>query len=510
MFSAFVRNMTLYGGLVSLIRLSWLPMNFIMIPLLIIASEVGRSRVEVFETLDIKPVEKMLGKVITVLTMAGIFLIINLLITTGMAYITRASLSYFLYLMIGHAVNSIVTLLVLCFAGLFIGESLGHMISGILRFLVIVVFFLITCSFYKTNSSLLTLYNTPIFGSDFNFFRYDEYFIYHKLLWLSAIGAAALGIYFIEYKTSYKRISVIHGAVMVLFLAAAVLSFANGSVYKPVYYEIVPNTTVSRDSFTKPTYKVYQAKQNPGYKVNTYDMDIDLSRKFSSKCTMDITITEDGVKDLTFGLYGKLSIKGIYLNDKLIDFKRDNVKFTVSLPQEVKKGETVKLSVNYGGVINTVWQQGSTLFFSDNNASFLAETFEWYPKLNDGVEKDYSISVKHYNKIYSNLNISKTDDNYMLTGRDKEVFILSGKITEKNYKGFTLIGNEEYFKEEKQCDNAVEIASKTSEIFPKGKEHNFNTIIYAPFIPSNGRILTYKGVYLNTSTDINEVIPTKN
>lgn len=508
-FSAFIRHFNLYGGLVSLIRLSWLPMNFIMIPLLIIASEIGRDRVEVFETLDIKPAEKMLGKAISVLTMAGIFLTINFLVTGGMAIVVKASLPYFLYLMTGHAVNSIITLLALCFTGLLIGESLGHINSGILRFLVILVFFIMICSFYKISSTLLTLYNTPIFGSSFNFFRFDEYFIYHKLFWLATTGAAALGIYVIEYKISYKRISLAPVAVIVLFLAAAVLSFSKGGEYKPVYYEVIPNTSATTDSLRKTPYEVYQAKQNPGYKVSSYYMDMNLSRRFSNKCSMAIFITEDGVKDLTFGLYGKLSIKNVFLAEKPVAFKRDNVSFTVNLPQEMKKGDIVGLNVNYEGVINTVWQQGSTLFFSDNKASFLAETFEWYPKLNDGIEKDYNIRLKHDNKIYSNLNISKSSEYYKLAGRDKEIFILSGNIAEKNYNGFKLVGNEEYFKEESQCENAIETAQKAPEVSGKTRGDSFKTIIYAPFIPSNGRVFTYKGVYLNTNTDKNDGISTK-
>jgi hypothetical protein len=218
---------------------------------------------------------------------------------------------------------------------------------------------------------------------------------------------------------------------------------------------------------------------------------------------MRITVTQDGVSNLTFGLYGKLNIENVYLNDKNVDFTRDNEKFTVKLPGEAKKDQSFTLSVNYSGIINTVWAQGTTLFFTDNKSSFLAEAFAWYPKLNDNLDKSYTIKLKHNNQIYSNLDIKKEDNYYSLNGSDKEIFLLSGEIAEKDYKGYRLIGNEEYFKSDSQCEQAIARANKYS------KDNDFNTIIYAPFIPSKGKVSTYKGVYMDNQSDTSEIITTK-
>jgi hypothetical protein len=101
------------------------------------------------------------------------------------------------------------------------------------------------------------------------------------------------------------------------------------------------------------------------------------------------------------------------------------------------------------------------------------------------------------------LDIKKEDNYYSLNGSDKEIFILSGEITEKDYKGYRLIGNEEYFKTDSQCEQAIARARKDS------KYNDLNTIIYAPYIPSNGKKSTYKGTFMDNQSDISEIITTK-
>jgi len=506
LFSALFNHFEFKGGLVSLIKLSWLPINFIMIPLLIISCNIGASRNEIFNVMDVTPVEKIFGNAMSVLMIDLIFSLINFGIVVVIAVISKVSLSYFWYLFLGHSINTILTLIVVTFIGLLIGEVFGDILLGILSYFVIGVFFIIACSFYKTEASILTLYDIPCFGSNLFLFKYDEFFTYHIVFWSSIIIVAIMLIYITECKFTFHRISILPGVIMVPFLIVAVVSFISGQSFKPTHYEFNKEENITCDYIRVPYYSFF-GKENGKYHVANYDMDIQLARNFENKCNMDIVITEDGVKELTFGLYGKLNIKEILIEGEKASYTRDNRKFTVRLPKESNKGEKIKLLVNYEGRINTVWSQGTTLFFSENNSSFLADVFEWYPKVNDDSEKNYSIKVTHGSKLYSNLQTSYEDGLYYLSGSDKEIFLLSGNISERQYKGLSFIGNEEYFKTEKQCENAISLAKACN----WGENRGFNRIIYGPFVPSTNKNVqkTYKGVYLHLGADTSEIISTK-
>lgn len=63
----FFKNGEYAGGLISFAKSNWLPINFIMIPLLIIDMNIGKSSNEIFDAVNVSAWHKFLGKMFCVL-----------------------------------------------------------------------------------------------------------------------------------------------------------------------------------------------------------------------------------------------------------------------------------------------------------------------------------------------------------------------------------------------------------------------------------------------------------
>lgn len=515
------------GGTLSYIGLSWVFVNFTTLPILIISFNTGKGRNEIFGTTNLKPSEMLIGKLGAVLTVGGIFFLLNILVPLILAICDGLSLEYMAYLMKYYLIINVIAFLAVIILGFFIGQVLHSFLGDVVCFLFIIALFVVTCNIRKNFLTPNILYYTNTFASTFSYFNFTDRFKYHILFWTAIIALCILAIYMLEYKAAYNKILKIN-----LILILAISTIAGTACYKeiaaaPVKYRNITKKVmdgiieqglnlralsieyIGNPNSKTPLYCTYYAKDDCGYYVSSYDMDMDNKENFSNRCTMEVSVTKDSLTTMEFGLYGKLKIKKLTVDGKAAAFTQEDTKFSVQLPQQKNNGDKVKIYVEYEGSINTTDMQGVKMFFVYNSSASLTGTFEWYPKLNDKQEKNYTIKMNEgKQQIYSNLEVSKNGDSALLKGSDSEIFILYGELKEKTYNGYTFVAPEGDFLTNVQCDKAISLLGdiqkyggangnknyedENSNIPEKG----FKRIILGPFI-LNGNRSIYKDTYLD-------------
>lgn len=458
--------------LVGLIQFTWLPLNFIMLPIIILSMKIGQSDNDIFKITDISPKEKMLSKMTVISIIDGIVFAANIILFIIVGTICRVSISYFLYESVGYIVNTLICLIVCSSLGLLIGQVISRRIGDVLSFILIILIFIILCNFYKFSNIFVPLINMRAYPGSFDTISYNMGYLYHNLFWITAAFIFyMITLLDITKKEIVQRPLVVHRCFLIL--AGIVCVYLAAGIYsmKPVYYEMTGRMdarighkldAASDEKYSRNNSTTFFIKSDCGYYISSYIMNIDFDNKINNDCNMEIKITKDNIDSIELGLYDKLNILKLSADGKKLNYKRTGNSFIVSLPREYKKGEIINMDVSYYGIIKTTWQQGQELFIIRNNAMYLADVFEWYPKLNDSMIKEYKLNIKYNskNKIYSNLNETYNSGKCIIEGKDKEVCLISGNIIERKYKGFLLVGNEEYINNNQDCDEFINIITQ--------------------------------------------------
>lgn len=467
---------------------SWVPLNFTMIPIMLLGIHVGESDNEVFRCMNITHREKVLSKIGVMSIITGMIFLVNIVVFIIIGIVCKVSLHYFLYESLGYIVNSLVFLIVSGLLGLFIGQVIGNHVGDAAAFLTTIALFLLLCNFYKLSNIIVPLLDMKMFASTFNVISYDKSYLYHNLFWITI----AFIIFFITFmwKTNPTKniiAKLVQKLPFILACAACIYLAANIILIDPIYYNIQLRDPSAKGNYTSNKHETFFCANDCGYSIDKYNMNITTTNKFKNNCNMEIKMNRNNVSSVEIGLYEKLNILSLKIDGKKSNFQRTNNSFIVNLPKKYVSGETLKMNVIYEGSINTKWDQEKNLFFVKNNEIFLADVFEWYPKLNDSKLKDYTINIKHNskNKIYSNLDYKNKLNECNLQGRDREMCIVSGNISCKKYNGYLFIGNEEYINNNKKCNELMSEAKK------------INKIIFTPFIPGGTKMdINYEKAYL--------------
>jgi len=473
----------LFLSIVQLISVSWLPLNLIMVPILLLCMNIGQSHNDIFKVMDVSDREIRLSKIATLSIIQGFVLFSNIIILVALGVICKVSIRYFLYQSIGYIINTILFLLVCSSIGLFIGETICKYIGEVGGVITVILVFLILCNFYKTSNVIVPLINIRTFPGVFDVISYDKSYLYHNILWLliSFILLMVPNVCQYRKKESRKNKLLPMGAIV---LAGIFCIYLGRGIYlmRPSFYQIGKKNEAMENKNSNNKYDTFFAESNCGYYVDKYTMNLHLNNKLKNDCEMEVKVKGSGVNSLELGLYEKLKISKIEVEGKEANFKRNNHSFIVNLPREYKNDELINMKVSYEGEINTNWFQGQKLFYVRNNSFFLADVFEWYPKLNDSTDKEYSINIKYVGKtkIYSNLNGESQAEQYKFQGKDKEVVLISGNISERKYKDYLFIGNEEYINNDNECDASIDAARATNNSVKK--------ILLTPSIPGTTKM----------------------
>lgn len=477
-----ISSMFTYGNnavsLVELIKHSWVPINFIMIPLMIMAMMVGESDDEIFKVMDISPLETILSKLLTLAIVDVVILAANIIIAVVIALICKVSIGYFFYQMLGYVVNTIVSLVVCSLLGLFIGQVLIKKVGAVVSLVVNIVIFIILSNFYKLHNVIFPLFDIRNSAGSFDVISYDKSYLYHNVFWLIISIILIITMYELSFgKVESKRSRMLRTGIIICSIA--VCAYLGIGIYslKPTFYENEAVQKVEAGGFDNKN-KVSFSKSDSDYYIEKYKMNINIDNEFKNNCSMNVMINQNNIDSIKLALYEGLKISNIKVDEKQCSFDRKENSFVIKLPKQYSKGDKININLQYSGFINTTWRNGEELFFARSNAFFLAHTFEWYPKQSDEYLKDYEIELMHSgkNKVYSNLDNQSQSPKYKLSGKAKEIFIICGHIEERKYKGYTFVGNEELINNDKYCE----------QIIKELKNNNIDGIekvIFSPFVP---------------------------
>lgn len=476
------------------IKFSWIPLNFIMVPFLILGMKIGKSDNDIFKITNITHKEEMLSKLGVLLVIDSVILIANIIFVVIIGIICRLTLQYFLYQTIGYIINTISYLIVCNALGIFIGQVINKNLGDVIGFIVIIVMFAVLCNFYKLSNVIVPLIDIRQFSTPFDVISYDKSYFFHILFWIIVSFILLIVFYMSKYPNKNKQKVIVFQILVVLFASCACIYLARSNyLMRPKFYDIVSRSDAGDYNNS---YKTFYSKNNSDYYVDKYNMNISIDDKFINDCEIDIKVTSNNVNSIELGLFNQLNISKVQIDGKKLSFRRTNNSFIVNLPSKPKSGDTINMKLSYEGVINTTWLNGEELFFVRNNGLFLADVFEWYPKLNDNKIKDYIVNIKYNgrNSIYSNLDEDKKQGQYIFSGKDQEIFFIAGNIEERKYKDCLIIGNKEYINCDEQCKFYINLCSQG--IFNNGDNSDtiINKIILGPNIPG---IKKMDGYYKN-------------
>lgn len=324
------------------------------------------------------------------------------------------------------------------FIGYFVQNSLSYMYA-ILALLAISPYnkiFITNSTVVNTICSLINIDSDNI-HMPFDVFTqntFNLFWLYDKLfLLLLIVGFITLCIYKGKiYRSKNKNKGTI---ILSIIAAVGILLFSRAMQY-------YPKTYISSISFED-------------FAVNdmiteSYDMSIKLENRFSNVCTIEMSNRSDHeVKLVKLCLDKVFNIKKINCENNKLEYKRNGNIIDVTFNKAIEPKQKIKITISYNGYVNYMTNMGFDKYFTNAISTFLPpDEFVWYPRNYIDNYKHFTINVVANNKIYSNLQLSNNNKNspneYLLSGNEKGIYIISGYLKEKNINGNNIIGPDEY------------------------------------------------------------------
>ena len=170
-----------------------------------------------------------------------------------------------------------------------------------------------------------------------------------------------------------------------------------------------------------------------GIWITEYNMDLQIDKELQNDCTFTIHNQSNTTFDqnLPLRLERCLQIYQLKVNDQTQSFEREG-DFCV-FPIKLNAGESVTISLQYGGNIYFVDGLNNPSVFVSNQGALLPELFAWYPKLQtEKREQWYSLSIQAPNPVISNLTngtAQQNCENLVIEGSAPDVYLISGYFT---------------------------------------------------------------------------------
>lgn len=381
---------------------------------------------------------------------------------------------YFSNVMFTH-IYVIFNLLFILISGIILGYSLNYLINIILNVLILniiafnfsIIFGMITGRLIKAKVAylfviILIITFTPIF-SEILFMRL---FLYTTNLWrffsllednvqfifLTSLGNVYDKVYFID--KIFPIFLIFCGICFLMFLFSRKKLYLLGSLvlfvfgsfiiinHSELYYNINPETFNLGWMYEREKYlEEFESFLN----IDNYQMDITLGENFKNDCKFDvINSSEVFVEDFSFALDPSLVIEKILIENKPVEFIRENSKVIIK-DFNIEPNENKYMEISYKGNLKNLLNPGVLLNYSSNFSSNLIIGSTWYPiiKLND--EISYEININYKKNLITNLNSFKilNSNNDAIIGNEKYLLISDGFYIEKFIDGVRYVGSEE-------------------------------------------------------------------
>lgn len=170
--------------------------------------------------------------------------------------------------------------------------------------------------------------------------------------------------------------------------------------------------------------------KSQAYKITSYDMDIDFSKKFKNQATLHLIIKKN-INHIDLLLDQAFHIKKITINDLPVSYSFTNHKLILHTSQ--KKGDEVKMDITYDSHLFINSDVGVPTFYVTKQAINLpGNIFYWYPTIPTMGKSQFTIKTKSSIPLYTNLQ-QKTSTLY--EGTTNSITFVAGEYKKINYNG---------------------------------------------------------------------------
>ena len=287
--------------------------------------------------------------------------------------------------------------------------------------------------FFSYSKILSFIVRTLNVHDDFDLTRYSEFFGFthgidffiDKIMIILIVLGVFYCIFKKERKLKYKSKDFIIGTTGLAFiLGLGYISYNSYSFNSGGYIEPI----IEKSS----------------YEVEEYNMDLSLNSKLESEVSMNLNF-EQSEEICKLYLSELFEVDKVLVNGKDTIFTRDfdvlNIEFEKPLSGQVK------IDIVYDGRVNELSELKTIESIVSKKKIYLSnEMIDWYPRLKDGKESEFTINLDSEN-ILSNLD----GKNGVLKGASTEVVLIKGNLEKINIEGYDI-----YTTNKKHLDRDIE------------------------------------------------------
>jgi hypothetical protein len=349
----------------------------------LVRREIDHNCSEVFYTIAKGLKYKLIGKILTLLTLALLFSLVSTLTLfffyfpeTPIVFYKLALIYLFLYWVIPFFISGIIGMVV----SYFIQTRLAYIILTIICILIAPLNFSIFREIgfiFKLDlvsvAHFLNLGQTDpnntfdaVYGLPLETGRWMK-----QGIWLVLV-LFILGIsYLIRYKNKkfiYSKITILF-IVTALFLAPLITKFLEEDQIIITHPAHGLQNVHRLDADYYGGLKTIDIPQN--FEIKEYDIDLKSNRRLEANVRITLKLNEN-TSNLFFTLYHQFKIKNISINNEKLIFHRRGDSIEIDLKQSFNKNEIINLTFNYEGI-------SSPIYFANEQAILLPSNFPWLP-----------------------------------------------------------------------------------------------------------------------------------
>lgn len=444
-----------YNFFESYIRSTGPLLGFSISFVILISVMIGRKDIEIIQIININIFKKFLCKIAIIISI--ILYCISIIVISY--YIVGLSLSVDIVIMnnyIGMIIfySFLYSVVFMCI-GLMLGVFLGHIFKGIFAYILSVIF-VFMFSGYGTNSMVGTVLNNINEMSSFNIMKFDLYTVSLAKVW-TAIALIAVAIFItvvlLRKRDAKWKISFVLLIIMVSLLYPFMLKLTESrptaiKEYKVAREWVIEESDKTYDNvsrISKETPIVLEATGEEKFQINKYNMNITFGNELSNKCSMDIIILEDDIKNIDLMFYGKSEVQNLTINGIVVDYNQDASRLYIDTSKlKLKNLDEIKLDIEYSSYIYT-YMEVFEYHYINKYGAYLDYKVAWYPMIYDDLIKEYEIIITTENSVlFSNLDVENISNGYKLSGNAPDVIILAGddKLVSTEYDGVTFYSSD--------------------------------------------------------------------
>lgn len=407
---------------------------FSVLGLICIGIYLSNDKNEVIDILNISPAQKLTGNLLTIIFFVlSIVLQPVLIMIFHMLYYNNISIDNFMRLFVDTTITFGIGLTFASIIGLFIGLLFKELTAYILAPIVTLIISPLGTHFFQPMNRFLKFFldilnikiNSAYLENPFTSVILGTKYWFMKFFLITLCILILLITLQIKTKTTKKILCMI-----------LVTSIVNLCTMYGAYINFPKDINMAQNSTIEESY----------IKIKKYKMNIEINDTFKNKCTLTVLNTnKNDLNKILLNLDSTFKISKIESKGKQLKFNHNSDILKIDLPVPLKSLAEANLNITYSGKINYIDSLGLNVAFSFKNSCLLLDKISWYPKATFDNEKDFQVTVHSFKDIHSNLQLAGCHNNeYKLSGFKKDIFLLSGYLTEIKKDNLLIYVPEEF------------------------------------------------------------------